>query len=29
MPRTKDVMALFERLQAEFQGAELEGLLAG
>ena len=28
VPRTEDVMALFERLQAEFPGAELEGLLA-
>jgi len=28
MPRTKDVMALFERLQAGVPGAELEGLLA-
>jgi hypothetical protein len=29
VPRTEDVMALFERLQAEFPGAELERLLAG
>lgn len=29
MPRTKDVMALFERLRAGVPGAELEGLLAG
>jgi len=28
VPRTEDVMALFERLQAEFPGAELERLLA-
>lgn len=25
VPRTEDVMVLFERLQAEFLGAELEG----
>lgn len=29
VPRTEDVMALFERLQGEFVGAELEALLAG
>ena len=29
VPRTGEVMALFGRLQAEFPGAELEGLLAG
>jgi len=29
VPRTEDVMALFGRLQGEFAGAELEGLLAG
>ena len=28
VPRTEEVMALFERLQGEFAGAELEGLLA-
>ncbi|WP_442769436.1 hypothetical protein [Zoogloea ramigera] len=28
VPRTGDVMALFERLQGEFPGAELEGLLS-
>ena len=28
VPRTEDVMALFERLQAEFPGAELGRLLA-
>lgn len=28
VPRTEDVMALFERLQGEFPGAELEELLA-
>lgn len=29
VPRTEEVMALFERLQAEFPGAELGRLLAG
>jgi hypothetical protein len=29
VPRTEDVMVLFERLQAEFPGAELGRLLAG
>ena len=29
VPRTEEVMVLFERLQAEFPGAELEALLAG
>lgn len=29
VPRTEDVMALFERLQAEFPGAELEGRWRG
>ena len=29
VPRTEDVMALFERLQGEFVGAALERLLAG
>ena len=28
VPRTGDVMALFERLQGEFPGVELEGLLS-
>ena len=28
VPRAEDVMALFERLQAEFPGAELGALLA-
>jgi hypothetical protein len=29
VPRTEEVMTLFERLREEFPGAELEGLLAG
>lgn len=29
VPRTEEVMALFGRVQGEFVGAELEGVLAG